>query len=77
MKFTEQSHKKRFTLLFDHKIGLLHEKLSFKLPTIMQFRAQTKQDQKIICPSSSTTVHNFSELRSYGPEVEGRDLGTL
>ncbi len=30
-----------------------------------------------MCPSSSTIVHIFSELRLHGPEVEERDLGTL
>ncbi len=32
---------------------------------------------KIIFPSPLTAVHITSELRSHGPEVEGRDLGFL
>ncbi len=32
---------------------------------------------KKICPSPLTTIPGFSELRSHGLEVEGRDLATL
>ncbi len=46
-------------------------------PSYVEFRAQAKWDQKIICPSPWTTVHIFSKLRSHVLEVEGHDLGTL
>ncbi len=48
-------------LLSDDKIQLsLHQKPSFKLPTIIcVIQGTTKQDQKIICPSSLTTIYIF------------------
>ncbi len=54
-------------------------KLSFKLTNIIYLRlaAQFKQDKKTICLFPLTTIQIFSEIRSNGLEVEGRDFGTL
>ncbi len=40
-------------------------------------RAQFKLDRKIMALFPLTAVQNLFQKRSYGTEVEGRDLGTL
>ena len=39
--------------------------------------AQFKRDPEIRFLSPLTSMHNFSEIRSHGAEVSGRDFATL
>ena len=39
--------------------------------------AQFKRDRKISFLSPLTSIHYFSEIRSHGAEVDGRDFATL